>query len=93
MPRTMLVWLVSAGSIAGLPLLNGFVSKWLLFNAALEAHQPMLALVPWVGSVITVFYFLKATSGVLLGSDGEATGHAHEVPWQMVGGAGVLAAR
>jgi multicomponent Na+:H+ antiporter subunit A len=92
MPRTMLVWLVSAGSVAGLPLLNGFVSKWLLFNAALEAHQPLLALVPWVGSVITVFYFLKATSGVFLGSDGEATGHAHEVPWQMVGGAGVLAA-
>ena len=37
MPRTMAIWLVASASIAGLPLLNGFVSKWLLFNAALRS--------------------------------------------------------
>ena len=92
MPRTMAIWLVASASIAGLPLLNGFVSKWLLFNAALEARQPLLALVPWIGSVLTLFYFLKATSGVFLGSDGDATEHAHEASWQMLAGSGVLAA-
>jgi len=50
MPRTMAIWLVASASIAGLPLLNGFVGKWLLFNAALEARQPLLALVPWIGT-------------------------------------------
>ena len=92
MPGTMAIWLVASASIAGLPLLNGFVSKWLLFNAALEARQPLLALVPWIGSVLTLFYFLKATSGVFLGSDGDATEHAHEASWQMLAGSGVLAA-
>ena len=92
MPHTMKIWLVCAGGIAGVPLLNGFVSKWMLYNAALEVHQPILALIPWVGSILTVFSFLKATSGVFLGSDGSATEHAHESNWTMVAGGGILAA-
>ena len=92
MPRTLKVWLICAGGISGVPLLNGFVSKWLLYNAALEAHQPVLALLPWIGSVLTVFSFLKATSGTFLGSDGSATEHAHEVPHTMVLGGSLLAA-
>jgi multicomponent Na+:H+ antiporter subunit A len=92
MPHTMQIWLVCAASIAGVPLFNGFVSKWMLYNAALEAHQPMLALIPWVGSILTVFSFLKATSGVFLGSEGSATEHAHEVNWTMTAGGGILAA-
>ncbi len=92
MPRTLAIWLVAAGGISGVPLLNGFVSKWLLYNAALEAHQPVLALIPWIGSVFTVFSFLKATSGVFLGREGPAVEHAHESPWPMVAGAGLLSA-
>lgn len=92
MPRTMKIWLVCAAGIAGVPLLNGFVSKWMLYNAALDARQPLLALIPWVGSILTVFSFLKATSGVFLGSEGSATEHAHEAPWTMLGGSGLLAA-
>jgi multicomponent Na+:H+ antiporter subunit A len=92
MPRTMGLWLVLAGSIAGAPLLNGFVSKWLLYNAALEAGQPVLALVPWVGSILTVFMFLKATSGVFLGPAGPDSEGAHEASWPMLAGIGVLAA-
>jgi multicomponent K+:H+ antiporter subunit A len=91
MPRTTAAWLVVAGGIAGVPLLNGFVSKWLLYNAALDAHQPVLALIPWVGSILTVFSFLKATSGVFLGSEGADSERAHEVSWTMVAGCGVLA--
>ena len=92
MPHTMVIWLVAAASISGLPLLNGFASKWLLFNAALAANQPILALVPWIGSILTLFSFLKATSGVFLGSDGDATEHAHEVSWPMLAGGGILSA-
>jgi multicomponent Na+:H+ antiporter subunit A len=91
MPRTMQLWLICAGGVAGVPLLNGFVSKWLLFNAALEANQPLLVFVLWAGSILTVFALLKATSGVFLGNDGSAVEHAHEVPATMLGGSGVLA--
>jgi NADH:ubiquinone oxidoreductase subunit 5 (subunit L)/multisubunit Na+/H+ antiporter MnhA subunit len=91
MPYTMQVWLICAASIAGVPLFNGFVSKWMLYNAALEVHQPILALIPWVGSILTVFSFLKATSGVFLGNPGSATEHAHESNWTMVAGGSILA--
>jgi multicomponent Na+:H+ antiporter subunit A len=91
MPRTMLIWLVCAAGISGVPLFNGFVSKWMLYGAALEAHQPALALIAWIGSLLTVFSFLKATVGVFLGSPGSATGDAHEVPWPMLAGGGMLA--
>jgi len=56
-------WLLCAEALQG-ALLNGFVSKWLLYNAALEANQPALTLIAWIGSILTVFSFLKATSGV-----------------------------
>lgn len=92
MPRTMVLWMIGAGAITGIPLLNGFVSKWLLFNAALQAHQPIMALISWLASIFTIFYFLKATTGVFLGDEGPATEHAHEVPWTMSAGIGVLAA-
>jgi NADH:ubiquinone oxidoreductase subunit 5 (subunit L)/multisubunit Na+/H+ antiporter MnhA subunit len=92
MPRTMVFWMIGAGAITGIPLLNGFVSKWLLFNAALQAHQPILALISWLASIFTIFYFLKATAGVFLGDEGPAMEHAHEVPWTMSAGIGVLAA-
>jgi len=91
MPRTFLVWIVCASGIAGVPLVNGFVSKWLLYDAALEANQPLLAVVPWIGSILTVFAFLKATSGVFLGDEGPATEKAHESSWSMTTGAGALA--
>ena len=91
MPRTMQLWFLCAGGVAGVPLLNGFVSKWLLFNAALQANQPFLVFVLWAGSILTVFAFLKATSGVFLGSDGSAVEHAHEAPGAMLAGSGALA--
>lgn len=92
MPRTAALWLIVAGGIAGVPLLNGFVSKWLLYNAALEANRPLLALIPWVGSILTAFSFLKATSGVFLGPEGPDSAKAHEAPWTMTAGIAVLAA-
>ena len=45
MPVTSRVWLVAAAAIVGVPLTNGFVAKWLLFNAALDANQAVVVVV------------------------------------------------
>jgi NADH:ubiquinone oxidoreductase subunit 5 (subunit L)/multisubunit Na+/H+ antiporter MnhA subunit len=92
MPRTTAVWLVSAGSMMGIPLLSGFASKWMLYSAALEAGQIVPALAAWVASIGTVFYCAKATSAVFLGPPTERTEHAHEAPPSMQWGLGLLAA-
>lgn len=91
MPRTTVLWLMLAGSVAGVPLLSGFVSKWLLYNAALEAGQTVPALISWVVSVVTIFYFLKATSSVFLGDETPSAGPSHEAPGLMLAGTTALA--
>jgi len=91
MPKTMGLWLVGAGSISGVPLLSGFVSKWLIYIAALEAGQFLPALIAWIVSILTVFYFLKATTGVFLGNETAELTNVHEVAWPMVFGMAILA--
>jgi multicomponent K+:H+ antiporter subunit A len=67
MPHTARIWLIAAAAIVGVPLTNGFVAKWLLLDAALEANQAIVVLVAWVVSVFTAFYMLKATVSTFYG--------------------------
>lgn len=90
MPKTTLIWLISVGSMMGVPLLNGFASKWLLYSAALQAGQIVPALAAWVVSVGTVFSCVKATSSVFLGPTNERTEHAHEAPKSMLFALGLI---
>ena len=92
MPKTTVSWLVGAAAISGVPLFSGFVSKWLIYNAALEAGFILPALISWIISVVTVFYFLKATTGVFFGEESEKAAVAHEAPSTMTAGAAVLTA-
>ena len=83
MPRTTFTWLIGVASMAGIPLMSGFVSKWMLYTAALEAGWPGAALVAWVVSLGTVFLCAKATSVVFLGPATEKTENAKEAPVAM----------
>jgi multicomponent Na+:H+ antiporter subunit A len=94
MPFTTAVWLVAAAAIVGVPGTTGFVAKWLLFGAALEARQVVVVAVAWIVSLVTVFYFLKATISVFYGAPGAElrTEDIHEVAPTMRLGMGVLGA-
>ncbi|MGA2807025.1 MAG: proton-conducting transporter membrane subunit [Terracidiphilus sp.] len=91
MPRTSVVWLISVGSMMGVPFMSGFASKWLLYTAALQAGQVVPALVAWVVSVGTVFSCVKATSSVFLGPTTPQSEGAHESPPTMVWALGLFA--
>ena len=67
MPGTARIWLIGAVAIVGVPLSNGFVAKWLLYDAALESGQIVVLMVAWLASVLTAFYMLKATVSVFHG--------------------------
>lgn len=92
MPRTCVVWLISVGSMMGVPLMSGFASKWLLYTAALQAGQVVPALAAWVVSVGTIFSCVKATSTVFLGHTTAQTEGAHESPHSMVWALGLIGA-
>jgi multicomponent Na+:H+ antiporter subunit A len=67
MPKTAAIWLIAASAIIGVPLTNGFVAKWLLLDAALDAKQGLVVIVAWLVSVFTAFYILKATVSTFYG--------------------------
>jgi len=91
MPRTTVCWLIGVGNMAGIPLMSGFVSKWMLYAAALQAGWAIPAVVAWIVSLGTVFLCAKATSAVFLGSLTAKTEDAHEAPATMQWAMGLMA--
>jgi len=97
LPVTFVCCIVAALSISGVPPMNGFVSKWLVYNGALGAGSglAMVCLVVAIfGSALTLASFVKVLHSVFLGTRGsavpaEATGR--ESGW-MAGAMVVLAA-
>ncbi len=60
-------FLIGVLALAGIPLFNGFASKWIIYMAALEVN-PALALLAVVVSAITLAYGLKAYSVIFSGN-------------------------
>jgi len=95
MPWTALFFLVGAAAISALPLLNGFVSEWLLFQAFLYGFQvssePLVRfLFPVAGallaltSALAAACFVKAYGVTFLGHwRGGSPPQVHEADWAM----------
>jgi formate hydrogenlyase subunit 3/multisubunit Na+/H+ antiporter MnhD subunit len=72
MPVTAVTALVASFSIAGVPLFNGFVSKWSIFSAAVQggpwaAALPALAVIGILTSALTLASFIKFFGASFLG--------------------------
>ncbi|WP_226479263.1 hydrogen gas-evolving membrane-bound hydrogenase subunit E [Natrinema amylolyticum] len=87
LPVTAAITTVVALSMAGIPPFNGFYSKELLFEAAVEAsHHHDIGLLGWLypavavfGSIFTVLYSLRFLS-LFFGDRPDALGHVHRPP-------------
>jgi multicomponent K+:H+ antiporter subunit A len=74
MPFTGRLALVAAAAMAGVPLLNGFISKEMFFAEALSAEAPMglvniLPFAAMLGSAFSVAYSLRFIHGTFFGPD------------------------
>jgi len=78
-------------SLAGIPLTAGFVGKFLVVRSALGAGHWALALILVVGSVISIFYYLRPMVAMHMQSADEAAEAPAAVRVPVVAGA-VLAA-
>jgi hydrogenase-4 component B len=94
MPWTALFFLAGAAAISGLPLLGGFVSEWLLFQALLQGFHatPTLSrlIFPVAGALLALTTALAAACFVrafgmtfLARPRGTGAEKAHESPWTM----------
>jgi hydrogenase-4 component B len=104
MPWTALFFLVGSAAISGLPLLNGFVSEWLLFQAFLFGFQlspealvrflfPVAGALLALTSALAAACFVKAFGVTFLALPrGEGAAKAHESSWVMLAPQAFLAA-
>ena len=83
MPVTSGCFLIAAASIAGVPPFNGFFSKELVFDAALETNA-VFYIVAVVGAFFTAASFLKLGHAVYLGQPSENAEKAKEAAWPML---------
>lgn len=84
MPMTSLSFALGSFAIMGLPPLNGFVGKFLLINAAVDAGFFALAVVVLIGSFIEAVYFLKVLNFIFSGvsfRDGRRLVNGSEMPF------------
>ncbi len=89
MPLTFISFLVAAFAISGVPPLNGFVSKWMVYQGVIglarEGNRvyPVFLLAAMLGSVLTLASFMKLLHAVFLGQRPESLAKVREVGFGM----------
>ncbi len=67
MPITFVSTIIAALAISGLPPLNGFVSKWMVYQALVTVEEPIFLIIAVFGSALILAAFLKILFSVFLG--------------------------
>jgi NADH:ubiquinone oxidoreductase subunit 5 (subunit L)/multisubunit Na+/H+ antiporter MnhA subunit len=84
--------MIGAMSLAGIPPFSGFTSKWLIYEAAMQKGQVLLALLSLVGSVLTMAYFIKFLHSAFFGTLPKKLENVKEAPLTMLLPMGILSA-
>lgn len=83
MPLSFLVMLIGIIGLAGLPPMNGFVSKWLVYRSLLSEGMPLVFLAAVIGTLGTILSVYKLLHNSFLGQLRVEHEHVKEAPWSM----------
>ncbi|MCU7830665.1 MAG: NADH dehydrogenase subunit [Candidatus Thiodiazotropha sp. (ex Myrtea sp. 'scaly one' KF741663)] len=84
MPLTFMVLLVGIIGLAGLPPMNGFVSKWLVYRSLLNEGMPLLFVAAVIGTLGTILSVYKLIHNIFLGQLRVEHDKVKEAPWSMM---------
>ncbi|MCU7843030.1 MAG: NADH dehydrogenase subunit [Candidatus Thiodiazotropha sp. (ex Monitilora ramsayi)] len=84
MPLSFMVLLVGIIGLAGLPPMNGFVSKWLVYRSLLNEGMPLLFVAAVIGTLGTILSVYKLIHNIFLGQLRVEHEHIKEAPWSMM---------
>ncbi len=84
-------FIIGALAIAGIPPLNGFASKLLIYQSVFQ-FNPLLSIVAMFVSLLTLASFAKVFCSAFTGPRLEAWKDTKEVPASLLAGMGVMAA-
>jgi|LGVE01.1.fsa_nt_gb NADH-quinone oxidoreductase subunit M len=69
MPVTYVVYLIAIISIAGIPPMGGFVSKWLIFQSVINEGMILIAIATFFGSIGSFLYVFRPLAALFLGQE------------------------
>lgn len=90
MKWTMLFFIIGALAIAGIPPLNGFASKLMIYESVF-IFNPILAIIAMVVSILTLASFVKVFHSIFMGPQLPEYKDVQEAPLAMLIGMGILA--
>ncbi len=79
-PLTTFAFIIGALSISGIPLLNGFVSKWFIYMSGIGAGSYVIVGISLAVTAITIAYYVKAIATMFFGTSHKIA-HAKEPGW------------
>jgi len=83
MPVVFIGALVGAFGLIGIPLTNGFVSKWLIYKSLILQGQPFLAFFALIGTWGTILSLYKFLHNIFLGQLPEKYKNIKKAPFSM----------
>jgi NADH-quinone oxidoreductase subunit M len=84
MPITYLAYLIAIISMAGIPPMGGFISKWLIFQAVIDRGMILIAVAVFFGSVGSFLYVFRPLAALFLGQEFREYKHVKEAPLLML---------
>ncbi len=84
MPLTFVAMLVGIIGLAGIPPMNGFVSKWMVYRSLLSEGMPLLFVASVIGTLGTILSVYKLIHNTFLGQLRLEHEPVQEAPWSMV---------
>lgn len=84
MPLTFVVMLIGIIGLAGIPPMNGFVSKWLIYRSLIVEGMPLLFIATVIGTLGTILSVYKLIHNTFLGQLRLEHEQIREVPWSML---------
>ncbi len=83
MPVTFAAYLTAIIALAGIPPTNGFISKWVIYQALIQKGYIFLSVAAFFGSIGSFMYVFKPLSTVFLGQLKPEHQNIKEVPFLM----------
>lgn len=84
MPFSYVALLMGIIGLAGLPPMNGFVSKWMIYKALLADNMPLLLIAAIIGTLGTILSVYKLIHNIFLGQLRKEHQNIKEAPISMV---------
>jgi len=84
MPITYLAYLVAIISMAGIPPMGGFISKWMIFQAVINKGMILVGIAVFFGSVGSFLYVFRPLAALFLGQEFKEYKGVKEAPLLML---------